>query len=137
MGFWFEFDPANKILLARFEGRVTDELLTELYVAIRKHSTATDASAGIVDFSSVSEFDVSTNVIRELALREPAMPDATSPRFIVAPAAAMFGLARMFQLIRWSKRPLLRVVHTLDEAFAALGHSIPTPRMYRLPLQIS
>jgi hypothetical protein len=63
MGFWFEFDPENKILLARFEGRLTDELLTELYGAIRKHATETDASAGILDFSAMSELAVSTRVV--------------------------------------------------------------------------
>lgn len=134
MGFWFEFDPANKILLARFEGRLTDELLTELYGEIRKYSIATDASAGILDFSAVSELAVSTKLVHQLANREPAMPHATTrPRFIVAPSAAMFGTARMFQLLRWSKRPLLKVVRTLDDAFAALGHSLPAPRTYRLP----
>jgi hypothetical protein len=135
MGFWFEFDPANKILLARFEGRLTDELLTELYGAIRKHATATDASAGILDFSAMSELAVSTNVVHQLANREPAMLHPTiRPSFIVAPSKAAFGKARMFQLMRWSKRPLLKVVRTLDDAFAALGHSIPAPRTYRLPV---
>jgi hypothetical protein len=134
MGFWFEFDPANKILLARFEGRLTDELLTELYGAIRKYATATDASAGILDFSAMSELAVSTKVVHQLANREPAMPHPTTrPRFIVAPSKAAFGTARMFQLMRWSKRPLLKVVRTVDEAFAALGHSIPATRTYRLP----
>jgi hypothetical protein len=136
MGFWFELDPENKILLARFEGRLTDELLTELYGAIRKYSIATDANAGIADFSSVSEFAVSTKHIHRLANREPAMPHATTrPSFIVAPSPAMFGTARMFQLMRWSKRPLLKVVRTLDDAFAALGHSIPAPRTYKLPVE--
>jgi hypothetical protein len=135
LGFWFEFDPANKILLARFEGRLTDELLPELYEAIRKYARATDASAGILDFSAMSELAVSTKVVHQLANREPAMPDATTrPRFIVAPSQAAFGTARMFQLMRWSTRPLLKVVRTLDEAFAALGHSIPGPRTYRLPV---
>lgn len=31
----------------------------------------------------------------------------------------------MFQLMRWSKRPFLKVVRTVDDAFAALGHSPP------------
>jgi hypothetical protein len=138
MGFWFEFDPVNKILLARFEGRLTDESLAELYEAIRKYSTATDACAGILDLSSVSEFVVSAKLIYQLANREPAMADATTrPRFIVAPATAVFGTSRRFQLMRWSKRPLLRVVRTLDEAFAALGHSIPAPRTFRLTVQVS
>jgi hypothetical protein len=31
----FEFDPTNKILLLRVEGRLTEELVTEVYQAIR------------------------------------------------------------------------------------------------------
>ena len=46
-GFRFEFDPVNKILRLRVEERLTDELAVEIYSAIRKYATATDASAGI------------------------------------------------------------------------------------------
>src|SRR5712692_7035780 len=76
MGFRFEFDPVNKILLALSEGRLTDESLGELYVAIRKYSTTTDARAGIWDLSSITEFAVTSDFVRKLAEKEPAMPDA-------------------------------------------------------------
>jgi hypothetical protein len=126
MGFRFEFDPVNKILLARSEGRLTDESLAELYQAIRKYATVTDARAGIWDLSSVSEFAVTSEFVRELAGQEPAMPDANNrPRFIVAPNTLEFGLSRMFQILGESTRPLLKVVHTLDEALAALGTPSP------------
>ncbi len=124
--FLFEFDPVNKLLLFRYEGRLTDESLAESYRAIRKYSTETDASAGIWDLSSVTEFAVSTEFIRQLANQEPAMSDATRrPRVIVAPDAVGFGLSRMFQLMGEPTRPLLNVVRTLDEALAALGVQSP------------
>jgi hypothetical protein len=47
--FRFEFDRVNRILLVRFEGRLTDESATEIYGGIRKYSTATDARVGIWD----------------------------------------------------------------------------------------
>jgi len=126
MGFRFEFDSVNQILLARYEGKLTDELLAESQRAIREYSTATDARAGIADYSSVAEFAVSTAFIRQLASREPAMPDPTRrPRIVVVPATVGFGLARMFQIMGESKNPLLEVVHSLDEAFAALGVHSP------------
>lgn len=125
MGFRFEFDPANKILLARFEGQLTAESLAEFYKAVREHSTATDANAGIMDLSSVTGFPVSSEFIRQLARREPAMPDATRPRIIVAPQAHVFGLARMFQIVGEATRPRLAVVRTLDEALLALGVQSP------------
>jgi|SRR5208282_6043912 len=124
--FRFEFDPANKLLLVRVGGRLTEEVVTELYKAIRAYSTATDASAGIWDFSSVTEIALSANFIREIANQEPAMPDATKrPRFIVVPDTLGFGLARMFEIIGEPTRPRLEVVHTMDEALAALGVQPP------------
>lgn len=81
---------------------------------------------GIVDFSTVTEFALSSNLLRQLANQEPCVPDATSrPRVIIAPQAHVFGLARMFQIMGETTRPLLNVVHTLDEAFAALGVQSP------------
>jgi hypothetical protein len=122
MGFRFEFDPVNQVLLVRVEGRLTDELLAETQVAIRTRSIATDARAGIFDFSSVTEVALSTAYLHKLAKEDPAMIDATRrPRILVAPAAVMFGLSRMFQMLGESTRPLLEVVHTMDEALAALG----------------
>ncbi|MGC2792512.1 MAG: hypothetical protein WA899_10855, partial [Candidatus Sulfotelmatobacter sp.] len=63
----------------------------------------------------------STTFLRELAKQEPAMADSASRRLIiVAPATVGFGLARMFQMLSESTRPLLEVVRTLEEALAAL-----------------
>ncbi len=131
MGFRFEFDSVNKVLLVRVEGRLTDELLAETQRAIRTNSIATDARAGIFDFSSVTEVALSTAYLQKLARDEPAMIDATRrPRIIVAPTALMFGLSRMFQMLGESTRPLLEVVRTLDAALAALGIQSPSFEPY-------
>jgi hypothetical protein len=45
MAFRFEFDPANKILLLRAEGRMTDELLGKLYPEVERYWAATHAGA--------------------------------------------------------------------------------------------
>ena len=122
MAFRVEFDAANKILLGRFEGRLTNESASEFYEAVRKYATLTDASAGIWDLSSVTEFALDSEFIRGLAGRQPAMPHADKrPRIIVSTATVGFGLMRMLQLAGEQKRPLMTVVRTLDEALAALG----------------
>jgi hypothetical protein len=124
--FRFDFDRANGILLARFEGQLTNESAAEYYEAIRKYATATDARSCIWDLSSVTEFAVSAEFIRSLGERDPAMPHADKrPRIIVAAATAGFGLMRMLQIVGEKKRPMLRVVHTLDEALAELGVQSP------------
>lgn len=126
MGYRFDFDPVNKILLLRFEGRLTDELLRELYWAVRKYSTATDACAGIWDLSPITEFAVSPELIRDLATQEPAMPDATRrPRFLVAPAMVGLAVSRMFEIAAEHRNPLFKIVRSLDEALAALGVQSP------------
>ena len=121
MGFWFEFDSGNKILLLKVEGRFTDELLAETYQMTRKHCVATDANMGIWDYSSVTDWALSAEAIRNVAGQEPAMADATKrPRVIMASGVG-FGLSRMFQIVGETTRPLLKVVRTRDEAFAELG----------------
>jgi hypothetical protein len=126
MGFWFEFDPINKILLGRFAGRLTDHSLSEYYSAVRKYARATDARAGIFDLSLATEIAISTEQARNLAQQEPAMPDATRrPSIVVAPTLPGQGLARVFQISGASTRPLLRVAKSMDEAFASLGVKSP------------
>jgi hypothetical protein len=125
MALRFEFDPVNKILLGLLDGRLTDELLGEAYETARKYAVATDASAGIWDTSSVTEFAISSEFIRSLASREPIIADPKRPRFVVAPQTVAFGLFRMFQLTGDHTRPLLTIVRSLGEALAALGVQAP------------
>jgi hypothetical protein len=124
MAYRFEFDAANQILLIRFEGRLTNEVLGEFYQTARKYVSITDAKAGIVDLSSVSQFGVSDEFIHHLARQEPVMDEAL-PRFIVAPTPLGFGISRMFQLGGESTRRLLKVVHTMEEALEALDVQSP------------
>ena len=134
MGFRFEFDPTNRILLMRLEGRLTDELLADCYRAVRKYSTATDAMVGIWDMSAVTEFATSSEFIRQLASEEPAMPDATRrPRIICVAGTVGYGLAHMFQIMGEPTRPLLRVVHNLDEALETIGIQSPHFEPIELP----
>jgi hypothetical protein len=122
MAFRFEFDPVNKILLARFEGQFTNESAAEYHEALGKNWRATDPRAGIWDLSGVVDFAVAAEFLRGLAKRKPISPGLTNhPRFIVVPEAAGYGLMRMFQIAGESARPLLHVVHTVDEALTTLG----------------
>jgi hypothetical protein len=126
MGFWFEFDPTNKILLGRFAGRLTDHSLSEYYSAVRKYARATDARAGIFDLSLVTEIAISTKHARSLAQQEPAMPDPLKrPSIVVAPTLPGQGLARVFQIAGASTRPLMQIAKSMEEAFAALGVKSP------------
>jgi len=125
MGYQFQFDPVSKVLLARFEGRLTDESMGEFYHAGLKHWAATDARAVISDYSS-AQWAVSGEFLRQLANEEPAITNpGERPRLVVAPTTVGFGLARMFQIVGERRRPLLKVVRTMEEAYAELDIQSP------------
>jgi hypothetical protein len=120
--FEFEFDSTHKILLARFEGQLTNEAAEEYHNALGKNWRVTGARAGIWDLSAVAEFAVAADFLRNLAARKPITPGLINhPRFIVVPVTAGYGLMRMFQISGELSRPLLHVVRTVDEALAELG----------------
>ena len=131
--FRFEFDPENRILLVRFEDkRLTDESLAEVYAALREYAIATNPYAAIADFSAVTQVELSPAFIQQLALEEPSVPQASERgRIAVIADEAGFNMARMFQKLGESTRPLLHVVRTLDEALEALG--VESPRFEVLP----
>jgi hypothetical protein len=120
--FEFEFDSTNKILLARFEGQLTNESAAEYHDALGRNWRATDARAGIWDLSAATDFAVASDFLRNLAARKPITPGLINhPRFIVVPVTSGYGLMRMFQISGELSRPLLHVVRSIDDALAALG----------------
>jgi hypothetical protein len=126
MAFRFEFDRTNRILLARFEGQLTNEAAAEYHDALGRNWRATNACAGIWDLSAVTEFTLASDFLRNLAMRKPVTPGLTDhPRVIVVPVTSGFGLMRMFQIAGGSTRPLLHVVRTVDEALTTLGALSP------------
>ncbi len=126
MAFRFKFDAGNKILLMRFDGRLTKESVAEFYAAIRRNALATDAKVGIWDFSGTTEWAVSAEFLRQVADLEPALPEAANhPLFIVAPTIVGLSLMRLVEIVAQGTRPRLRVVNTMDEALEALGVQSP------------
>jgi hypothetical protein len=121
MALRFESDQINQVSLIRVEGRLTNESLAELYETTRKYSNETHARFGIVDLTSVGEIVVSTDLIRQLARRKPVAGDRRRDCFIIALEGHVFGLCRMFQILAEGARPLLRIVHSIDEAIAEIS----------------
>jgi hypothetical protein len=126
VGYHFKFDAENKILLAQFEGQLTNESAVEYHDALGRNWRATQARAGIWDLSGVTDFAVASDFLRSLAVRKPVTPGLTDhPRYIVVPVTAAYGLMRMFQIAGESSRPLLHVVRSVEEALTALGVQSP------------
>jgi hypothetical protein len=122
----FEFDSIHRILRCQMDGRVTDEELRRYYRDAELYTTGTDPLSGILDLSGVTSFEVSPELVRELASLPPAMADRARPRVLIATSAAVFGLARMFELHGQESRPNLHVVRSEKEALAILGVSRPS-----------
>jgi hypothetical protein len=122
--FRFEYDRVNKILLTRIAGRFTDELLKACEQETRKHVSETGACAHVVDCSGITEYAVSSELVRHMA-EEPVLPGPNKGQFFVMPSAVGFGLARMFQIHGEPHQALVTVVRTVHEAFKDLGLQDP------------
>jgi hypothetical protein len=87
---------------------------------------------GIIDFSAVTAFHVSAQMIRNLANSAPIFA-AGMPRVIVAASDHVFGMSRMFASLTEDQRSDVQVVRTIQEAYEALG--IESPQFQALGLK--
>jgi len=115
-----DVDSPNRILHARFEGRVTDDEVKEVYRFGRENVSRFDPHSGITDVSGVT-VAFSRQTMRDLARMEPIMPDSSRPEVFVAPTPDLFGMARMFELQGAESRPNLHVIRTAEEAYQVLN----------------
>ena len=125
MPYQVEFDATHRILRARFQGRVTDDDLREVYRFGQAHVERLDPLSGITDFSETTSVAFTAQTMRELARTKPIMPDPTRPVVFVAPTPDLFGMARLFELQGADARPNLHVVRTSEEAYRILNVSDP------------
>ena len=131
MTYRFDHDAANRILRLRYIGKISDELIKKAYKATPAAVLKTNPRGMIVDLSEVTQFDVSTQTIHELADYQPTVKDPSVPRIIVAPTPYLFGMSRMFQILGEHKRPMLQVMSSVDEAYAQLD--VIKPKFVPLP----
>ena len=133
MSYHFEFDPRTKVLLGRFRGTVTDEMLSEFYNRVEEFVAHTKATSGITDFSGVRYFNASTGTVRRLAQGPPAIKSPFQHRVIVAVTPHQFAMSRMFHILGEETRPGLKVVRSLEEAYAIVGIKDPVFEEIVLP----
>jgi hypothetical protein len=132
MPYLFEFDAAAGLLQGRLYGVVTSEELTDYYRDAVKCAAAKRPRSGITDLTGVTSFEVSPQIIREIASMRPAIPDEELLRVIVASSPDIFGMARMFESHGEATRPNLHVVRTYKEALAIV--SVQQPKLETVDL---
>jgi hypothetical protein len=122
MAFSFAYDSANRVLLAKFEGRITDETILEFYdLAKRLIASAPRLRGTIVDFSPVAEFAVRPETIREVAWSPPIDPEASRPFVAVAPTAQVFDVMWILPTEGHETRPNFHLVKSMEHAYAIVG----------------
>jgi CheY-like chemotaxis protein len=124
MCYSFDFDRTNRILRFCLNGRITDELMKDFHEGMKEPARRAQPDAGVVDTSTVTSFEVSSQAIRELVAASPIMPN-DFPRVVIAPAPNVYGLMRMFEREVRGTRPNFHVVRAEREAWAILDVQNP------------
>jgi hypothetical protein len=122
--FTLQSDSEHRVLLITLGKIVTEASALATYTAVEQFIAAEGPHSGITDLSGVEKLNVSSDFIRFLAAKPPMIPDGMS-RIAVAPRTDIYGVSRMFQLLRDSRGSYLEVVRTLKEAFELLGMESP------------
>jgi hypothetical protein len=117
----FDFDPTHRIARCRFEGKISDDDFHKFYAEAAELVQKLDPLGGLLDLSAVTSFNVTPQTVHDIANLPPALPQTERPRVVVAPAPAVFGLMRMFELLGERTRPSLHIVRSEREALAILG----------------
>ncbi len=122
-----DFDSKNNILRGTLEGQMTGAIFLDFYARATVYMESHPPCRAILDFSKVTDFEVSSEAIRQVAASQPVAPHGYM-RVLVIPQIFIYGLARMFQILTEKTRPELQVVRTLDEAYRLLG--VESPEFY-------
>jgi hypothetical protein len=124
-----DFDAENNILRGTLHGPMSGASLLKLYADGTAYLASHPPCRGILDFSDVTDFEVSSEAIRQVAGSPAAFPPGYM-RVLVIPQIFIYGLARMFQILGEKTRPELQVVRSLEEAYRLLG--VENPEFYPL-----
>jgi hypothetical protein len=120
MGVFLSFDARSDVLMIRFEGDVTDEVLMTRFQTVREWFAANGPRSNITDFSAVQGMDVSIQTVSRLSTAAPLVPDGYQ-RIIVAPQDKAFGMSRMYEMQGSMTRDYVHVVRNLEEAYRLAG----------------
>ena len=129
MDYSLQSDPEHRVVLVTLGTIVTEASALAAYTAVERFIATQGPHSGITDLSEVEKLRVSAEFVRHLAAKPPMIPAGMS-RIAVALRLDIYGMSRMFQILREGRGAYLEVVHTLKEAFDLLGlpTSIPAHR---------
>jgi len=111
-----KIDPQLKLVRSIFYGELEDRDLSEQHLQVAAHPDFRPYFSYILDLTGVTKLKVSNAAVRDCAT-SPSLFDRDVIRVMVAPAGAVFGMSRMYQVLASETRPNLEIVRTLEEAY--------------------
>ena len=119
----FELDTARRLRTAIFSGVITEQALISAYIALISDPAFEPTINDLVDLSGVTKLEVTSSGVRRVAqMFDPLNELQTQNRLaIVAPRDDLFGMARMYEILRSDAPEETRVCRTIEDAKAFLG----------------
>jgi hypothetical protein len=118
-------DPAHHLVITRGRGVLSDADLIGHSQAIRADPQFTPDMHQLSDLRFATGLDVSVGCLNELVQINPF--GAGARRAIVTRDDVIFGLSRMYEMMREDGRDEVQVFRELDEAIAWLGLEAARP----------
>jgi hypothetical protein len=114
----FQVDPEARIRIAFFEGVVDDQEVLGSYGALVSQPDYDPTLDDMVDMGGVERLEVSSETVRRLVdMFTPLDTDQVVTRLaIVAPKDHVFGMARMYEILRSDAPEQIRVFRDRDQA---------------------
>jgi hypothetical protein len=123
--------PEHDLLLSRFEGELTGELLLGHYRQLVAIDAEAPLHAEVVDFRGVTGTDVTPSTLRrvgeQIAHHYPEDPGQLRCA-VLAPTDLGFGISRMYEMGSSPDAIDTQVFRTLDEALSWLLETDPATR---------
>ena len=128
----FSFDATLRARVATYTGRVDDRELLETYTALLTAADYDTTLNDLVDLTSIENLEVSSDALRELVrVFQPIDPYLSGRRrAIVAPSDSVYGMARMYEILRSDSPEEIRVFRSLDAARDWLAAAVETKRWF-------
>jgi hypothetical protein len=123
-GCTLRFDRLRRVLLVTFGKVATRESSLDAYTAVARFLAEEGPCTIVADLSAIEGIEITADAVRSFAWT-PTSTSAPKPCIIVAPRLVVYGLSRMFQLLRDSMSIDIQVVHRLEEAYTLLALRSP------------
>jgi hypothetical protein len=115
----YRIDKARGIVLTRYEGRLSDHDVLGLQRRLAADPEFVPALRQLIDMREIEELEITSEGIQRLAQGNPF--GTGSRRAGVASKDDVYGVARMFEMMRQEKGDELRIFRSLDDALDWLG----------------